>query len=97
MNRAATARAAPKGPPRTIIQAIDDPRLFGGMFDAPSWRPWRVFLKALQALPMAQDEFALYAHHTARKSLPVTPARYAQLERAPNDLNRIEIPESAEI
>ena len=60
MSRAATARAAPKAPPRTIIQAIDDPHLFGGMFDDQSWRPWRVFLKALQALPMDADEFALY-------------------------------------
>ena len=45
--------------PRTILQAIDDPNLFGNMFDAPSWRPWRVFLKALQALPMADEELAV--------------------------------------
>jgi hypothetical protein len=73
------ARAVPKAAPRTIIQAIDDPRLFKPMFDAPSWRPWRVFLKVLQGLPMGDDEFAVYRHHTARQSPPAAPARYAQL------------------
>jgi hypothetical protein len=55
---------APIRHPRTLIEAIDDSNLFGGMFDAPSWCPWRVFLKALQALPMAPGEFETYRHHT---------------------------------
>jgi len=62
-----------------IIQTLDDPALFGGMFDAPSWWPWRVFLKALQAIPMDETEFATYRHHTGRSVLPSKPARYAEL------------------
>ena len=30
---------------KSIIDAIDDPDLFGGMFDALSWEPWRAFLR----------------------------------------------------
>jgi hypothetical protein len=65
--------------PKTIIEALDDPNLFGGMFDAPSWRPWRVFLAALFALPMDDDALAVYRHHTARTAPPAKPSRYAEL------------------
>lgn len=64
---------------KTILEALDDPDLFGGMFTAPSWRPWRVFLAALQALPMDADALAVYRHHTGRTEPPAKPARYAEL------------------
>jgi hypothetical protein len=64
---------------KSIIEAIDDPDLFGGMFDAPSWEPWRAFLEALQALPMSAEHLALYRHHTGRSEPPTKPARYAEL------------------
>ena len=64
---------------KSIIDAIDDPDLFGNMFDAPSWEPWRAFLKALQGLPMTAEHLALYRHHTGRTEPPTMPARYAQL------------------
>jgi hypothetical protein len=63
----------------SIIDAIDDPELFGGMFDADSWAPWRAFLAALQALPMSDAHLALYQQHTGRASPPTKPARYAEL------------------
>jgi hypothetical protein len=62
-----------------IIQALEDPALFGGMFDAPSWEPWRAFLEALQALPMSAEHLDLYRHHTGRFEPPTKPARYAEL------------------
>lgn len=62
-----------------VIRALDDPELFGGMFDAPSWAPWRVFLKALEALPMDEGETAVYRHHTGRNAPPTKRARYAEL------------------
>jgi hypothetical protein len=65
--------------PATIIEALNDPNLFGGMFEAPSWRPWRAFLAALFALPMDDEDLALYRHHTARAAAPVKPSRYAEL------------------
>jgi hypothetical protein len=45
---------------KSIIEAIDDPDLFGGMFDAPSWEPWKVFLRAMQALPMTAEQLDRY-------------------------------------
>jgi hypothetical protein len=66
-------------PARSIIAALDDPDLFGGMFDTPSWEPWRAFLSALQGLPMSEAHLALYRHHTGRSEAPTRPARYAEL------------------
>jgi hypothetical protein len=48
-------------------------------FDATSWDVWRVFLKALEALPMDEAEMALYRHHTGHTEPPTKPARYAEL------------------
>jgi hypothetical protein len=64
---------------KSIIEAIDDPDLFGGMFDAPSWEPWKVFLRAMQALPMTAEQLDRYRHHTGRFEPPAKPARYAEL------------------
>src|ERR1700722_14859434 len=64
---------------KNIIAALGDPGLFGGMFDAPSWEPWKAFLEALQALPMSDAHLALYRHHTGRAAPPTKPARYAEL------------------
>src|SRR5277367_5000594 len=47
--------------------------------DATSWDVWRVFLKALEALPMDEAEMALYRHHTGHTEPPTKPARYAEL------------------
>jgi DNA invertase Pin-like site-specific DNA recombinase len=54
-------------------------RPFAGSFDAASWDAWRVFLKALEALPMDAAELAIYRHHTGRTAPPTKPARYAEL------------------
>jgi hypothetical protein len=77
--KAASASRARTKAPKSIIAAIEDPDLFGGMFDAPSWDPWQVFLEALQAHPMSDAHLALYRHHTGRSELPTKPARYAEL------------------
>src|SRR5579863_4190004 len=55
---------------KSILAALDDPDLFGGMFDAPSWEPWKAFLAALQALPMSPGQLALYRKHTGRNNSP---------------------------
>lgn len=34
-----------------ILEALDDPQLFGRHFAAPSWRAWRTVLAALFGLP----------------------------------------------
>src|ERR1700677_388519 len=63
----------------SIIDAIDDPDLFGGIFADASWEPWRAFLAALQALPMSEEHLALYRRHTGRAESPTKPVRYAEL------------------
>jgi hypothetical protein len=63
----------------SITSALEDPDLFGGMFDNPSWAAWKVFLKALQAEPMTEDELVVFRKHTARTDPPTKSSRYAEL------------------
>jgi len=63
----------------TIIEALDDPALFGPLFAAASWLRWRVFLAALFGLPLAGEALALFQHHTGRHAAPSAPFREAAL------------------
>jgi hypothetical protein len=64
----------------TILEALRDPALFGGMgFDKPSWDRWRVFLTALFGLPMSPEQLEIFKHHTDRSTAPDKPSRYATL------------------
>lgn len=65
--------------PTTITEALADPELFGGMFDAPSWGRWIVFLKALFGLPLTPPELVIFRYHTARQTAPTKASRYAEL------------------
>ena len=57
----------------TIIEAVYDPHLFRPLFrDLASWQPWLVWLKALFALPMDEEDRALYQRCTSRKHPPST-------------------------
>jgi hypothetical protein len=57
-----------------IIQAIHDKHLFRPLFkDLDTWRSWMVFLKALFALAMDQEEFTLYQQCTGRQTPPDKP------------------------
>ena len=49
-----------------ILQAIDDPKVFGAFFRGPTWDVWRVFLAALFALPMTQRAARDLQKHTGR-------------------------------
>ena len=55
----APAKVAPK-PAITIIDALDDPTLFGKFFAGDSWDGWRAILKAVFALPMNVVETAFF-------------------------------------
>ena len=43
-----------------IIQAMDDPNLFGPSFKGPTWDGWRAVLKAAFALPMSASEGEIF-------------------------------------
>ncbi len=63
-----------------LLDACRDPHLFGPWFkDHATWRAWLVFLKALFALPLIDDERDLYARCTGRVHAPEQPATEAWL------------------
>ena len=51
------------------------PHLFAGHFDGASWQAWRVILKAMFGLPLAEDDAAFFRRVTQREGVPTRPAR----------------------
>jgi hypothetical protein len=62
-----------------IISALDHPKIFAPHFCGASWQPWRVFLKALFAIPMDDDELKFYRRQTERTAEPMEPFREVAL------------------
>jgi hypothetical protein len=62
-----------------ILEAMDDPALFGPHFRGGSWTAWRAFLAALFGLAMTDDQLAAYRHHTGRAEPPAEPFKEAAL------------------
>lgn len=67
----ARVRPIPREPkakrPLTILDCIDDPKVFGSFFKNPaSWAGWRVFLAALFGLPLDTDQLGLFRQCTGR-------------------------------
>jgi hypothetical protein len=48
----------------TIIDAMQDPGLFGRWFEGESWSAWKIFLAALFGLPMDESQLEAYRQHT---------------------------------
>lgn len=64
----------------TILDAARDPNLFGPWFRKPeTWSAWFAFLSALFALPMSEDQVAIFKQCTGREAPPATPATEAWL------------------
>ena len=57
-----------------ILQALDDPQVFGAHFRVSTWDRWRVFLAALFSLPMMPEQLAIYQKHTGRNMPPANAA-----------------------
>jgi hypothetical protein len=54
--------------PVTILDALNDPHLFGQHFkDKRTWSAWRAFLAALFALPLTTDQHQLFKQCTGRE------------------------------
>jgi hypothetical protein len=62
-----------------IIAALNDPLIFGPFFRGQTWSAWRSFLAALFALPMTDDQMAVYRQHTGRSAPPTVPSSEAWL------------------
>jgi hypothetical protein len=63
----------------TILEAMDDPALFGPFFNGDTWKPWRAFLAAVFGLPMDDEQLALYRQFTGRQDPPAGPVKEAAL------------------
>jgi hypothetical protein len=58
-----------------LLDAIEDPKLFGPWFrDRTTWAAWFAFIAALFALPMTAEQFATYQRCTGRSEAPGAPA-----------------------
>jgi terminase large subunit-like protein len=65
-----------KPPNTTIIQAIQNKKLFGSLFkNLSTWFAWQVWLKAVFGLPMDAAELALFEKCTARSHPPINGAK----------------------
>jgi hypothetical protein len=62
-----------------ILQAISDPKVFAPFFKGDTWNAWLTFLCALFALPMTDEQIALYSRHTGRTSPPAQPSHESWL------------------
>ena len=62
-----------------ILQALDDPKVFGDFFRAGTWVVWRVFLAALFGLPMTDDQLTAYRRFTGRSAPPTAALHEAWL------------------
>ncbi|MFZ3327278.1 MAG: terminase family protein, partial [Methylocella sp.] len=62
-----------------ILEALDDPSLFGPHFRGPSWAAWRAFLTAAFGLPMDDASRELFRQCTGRAAVPAGPISEAAL------------------
>jgi hypothetical protein len=63
-----------------VLDAISDRKIFGKHFRNPkTWQNWLVFLTALFALPMSEDQLAVYRQFTGRNTPPTKPSHEAWL------------------
>ena len=59
----------------TLLDAIADPHLFKPWFkDRQTWAAWFAFVASLFALPLSEDQLAIYRECTGRNEAPTDPA-----------------------
>jgi hypothetical protein len=63
--------------PTTLLEAMDEPKLFAEWFTRKpkSWIAWRAFIAALFALPMTDEQKAIFTECTQRTTPPSAPTR----------------------
>jgi hypothetical protein len=62
-------------PAMALIDALDEPTLFGTEFADASWTPWRVALAALEGRQLDDEGLRLYRSCTGRQNPPNAPVR----------------------
>jgi hypothetical protein len=54
----------------TLIEAMNDPNLFGPWFHDKSWASWRAFLKVLFGICLSSEEALIFEDCTFRQAAP---------------------------
>jgi hypothetical protein len=62
-------------PTVTLIDALTDPSLFEPWFRGESWAGWRAVVKAMDALPMSDDEIEFFKSIAGGRNPPKRPSR----------------------
>ena len=62
-----------------VAAAFDDPAMFAPHFRGASWDAWRVFIRALVAAPLNDDQLAAFRQYTGRTLAPTVPFAEAAL------------------
>jgi len=57
----------------TVLEAMEDRKLFQPWFKSDSWDAWKAFLAALFALPMTDAQLEIYRNCTGRTKPPAAP------------------------
>jgi hypothetical protein len=71
MERLTRATPPSRSSPVSIIDAINDPNLFGPHFkNKKTWAPWFSFLATLFGLPLSPTQLDTYRQHTGRTDPP---------------------------
>ncbi|MCG7853669.1 MAG: hypothetical protein MIO92_14215 [Methanosarcinaceae archaeon] len=56
-----------------IITALEDKAIMGGFMKGESWDNWKIYLRALQGLPMTDEQFEIFKQATKRTIRPTKP------------------------
>lgn len=77
----AAARRRPE-PTFSILDALGDPKLFGGLAafrDLATWSAWIVFLRAAYGLPLEADQLETFRRHTGRAVYDPPPGGFPEV------------------
>jgi len=59
----------------TLLDALNDVRVFRGLFPVETWRPWRAFIAAVYGLPLEGEALDTFRTCTGCQEPPPAPAR----------------------
>lgn len=68
-----------ESPPITILEAMEDPQLFGRLFTGESWKAWRCCLASIFGLDLSEGMLSLFQLHTGRQTPQTAATREAWL------------------
>src|SRR5262245_44276711 len=71
------AASAASPSPMTILEVLEDPKLFGKVLKGSTWTAWLAAVAAAFGLPLEAARYAIYQTCTGRVQVPEEPVREA--------------------